>query len=859
MSSVCCPENSNCCVFYRGTVYLRAAGSTEAFRPVGNAAQLRITHDAPDYLPLNGELDPSCCGFEAVQAQLALRCFSNANTIIGFSGAQALNAEETVATALTWESLEAGSLVPFGTLVDPETVSIDSTNFSVTSYGLIAKACDPSPGSVQVQYTTRQTRDTHAGEACDTAYELMYVGTNAFDGSEVVVTIPKIRLKPAQSFDWIGQSDAGEMLLEGSVIPNAVSPVWYSILRQDCSEPCPCAAPVVTQQPTLPLIFEPGVTITPIVVSASPATGAFISADLPTGVTSSTTTVGATRTITLSGTPSVATESWAIECVFVNACSGGEEASTAVDLGDGCVLAVPVFGSLFHTICSNTLYPTPANPLNGGPNNRQPWLRVTNATSLTYTGPLPTGVTGLQIVANGTSQDVDLIGTPTVVGESISLVMTATNTSGSCSQTVTQTITFTVLEGCAVSPTISDMTPDTVFTRNVAVAKTIVVDNSTQVLYQSDSPVPIVPSGVSWTPTTSGSTTTIDFSGTPTTPGQTWKMRIAAYNNCDDCESIVVREFSGTVLDDMPWTLRHDPFNHTAVTYGNGRWVAVYAADLFTTSTDGVTWTSQTGTIGELSRNITFANGLFVSGSELGRIRTSTDGVTWTIRDSGYTRIRDIQYQNGLWVAVGAGAQSIGTSTDGINWTKRTASTTETFQSVAYGNGQWVAVGTFKNIWTSPDGVTWTQRTNPASVAVSFTTVRYANGLWVAAGSSGALLTSTDGVTWTVRTTSTTSQFNDVEYANGVWMAVGNNGVVRRSTDGLTWSAVTMQSFPNWEDIEYADGKWVAVGSGGSIETSTTGASGTWTRRTTNNTSSLVDVHYANGRWVAVGDDIYST
>jgi hypothetical protein len=67
----------------------------------------------------------------------------------------------------------------------------------------------------------------------------------------------------------------------------------------------------------------------------------------------------------------------------------------------------------------------------------------------------------------------------------------------------------------------------------------------------------------------------------------------------------------------------------------------------------GTTWTLRN--LGSSSSAVTYGNGLFVAVGEDGTILTSPDGVNWTAADLGdaQTQLWDVTYGNGLFVAVG--------------------------------------------------------------------------------------------------------------------------------------------------------------------------------------------------------------
>jgi len=106
----------------------------------------------------------------------------------------------------------------------------------------------------------------------------------------------------------------------------------------------------------------------------------------------------------------------------------------------------------------------------------------------------------------------------------------------------------------------------------------------------------------------------------------------------------------------------------------------------------GISWTVRYSVTTPLSA-VTYGNGLFVAVGGDGTILTSPDGVAWTRQNSDTTSwLSAVTYGNGLFVAVG-GDGTILTSPDGVAWTRQNSDTTSWLSAVTYGNGLFVAVG----------------------------------------------------------------------------------------------------------------------------------------------------------------------
>ena len=186
--------------------------------------------------------------------------------------------------------------------------------------------------------------------------------------------------------------------------------------------------------------------------------------------------------------------------------------------------------------------------------------------------------------------------------------------------------------------------------------------------------------------------------------------------------------------------------NINSFAYGNGLFVAAIVGSVgspsIRTSTDTVTWSNVTSPQTSMN-SVVFANNQFVIGGNAGQIRTSTDGLSWVTQTStfGTTTIRSVAYGDGLWVAVGDDGQ-IRTSTNAITWVTRDALFgTTNINSVAYGDGLWVAVGQSNQIRTSTNGITWVTRTSPLSIT-NLTTVAFGDNRWLIGATFGQMLAS---------------------------------------------------------------------------------------------------------------------
>jgi hypothetical protein len=163
----------------------------------------------------------------------------------------------------------------------------------------------------------------------------------------------------------------------------------------------------------------------------------------------------------------------------------------------------------------------------------------------------------------------------------------------------------------------------------------------------------------------------------------------------------------------------------TALTFGNGKFVAAYASNS-QVSTDGLSWTTGNTNLVEVY-GLTYGNGVYVavSGSVGSTYETaySSDGITWTLNLGVVSDARwyDITYGNGLFVAIGwdntSSPAEVMTSPDAINWTLRNLAQSGVYLGIAFGPGMYegfVGVG-YQTVGSvlesraavSRDGLTW--------------------------------------------------------------------------------------------------------------------------------------------------------
>jgi hypothetical protein len=229
--------------------------------------------------------------------------------------------------------------------------------------------------------------------------------------------------------------------------------------------------------------------------------------------------------------------------------------------------------------------------------------------------------------------------------------------------------------------------------------------------------------------------------------------------------------------DGITWVKQAVPFIPNDAVYTGTQWVAVgsNAANIMTSPTgNSGTWIQQaSGTVNDLYA-VGYSGSRIVAVGKGGVITTSTDGISWSSQTKGSQDLNRVLYGGGKFIAAGS-AGTIYSSSDGITWTLQTSGTTNDLWGGAYGSSLFIAVGSSGTLLTSPDGATWTSRAVPNGSA-GINGAAYGTGKFVAAGDNGKIISSSDGVTWTNETSNTTKFFNAVANGQSQFVAVGQEG-----------------------------------------------------------------------------------
>lgn len=185
----------------------------------------------------------------------------------------------------------------------------------------------------------------------------------------------------------------------------------------------------------------------------------------------------------------------------------------------------------------------------------------------------------------------------------------------------------------------------------------------------------------------------------------------------------------------------------TQTRYADGKFVAVGAG--IKVSTNAIDWTYSLYDTSKTLYDVEYANGLWVAVGEQGTIHISTNAIDFTTVDhsmSGFSTLGGVAYGNGKWVAVGG--TTLLESSDGVTWTANTDDPNRPgLQSVAFGNGKFVAAASGNRVYvSSPTG--WSVKEVHQEVNSSVVRVAFAQGYFVALAAKTYV--SSDGENWTV-------------------------------------------------------------------------------------------------------------
>jgi hypothetical protein len=160
-----------------------------------------------------------------------------------------------------------------------------------------------------------------------------------------------------------------------------------------------------------------------------------------------------------------------------------------------------------------------------------------------------------------------------------------------------------------------------------------------------------------------------------------------------------------------------------------------------------------------------------------------------------------------------------------------------------------------EKILSSPDGVTWTQRVTVAVGTGGFTAAAARDGIALVGGGNGGsvLYKTTDGINFASKTLGyNTNVFSGlacgIVSGSRVWIGVFQNGqVVRSVDDGENWTNFAVGSALTGVCWSEEHEEFMAVGGSGQTYTSASGASGTWTLKSSQGGANYSFVSVASG------------
>jgi len=316
--------------------------------------------------------------------------------------------------------------------------------------------------------------------------------------------------------------------------------------------------------------------------------------------------------------------------------------------------------------------------------------------------------------------------------------------------------------------------------------------------------------------------------------------------------------------------------------YGNGKYVLVHGSNsYYYYSTNGTTWTTNSGTLGVSASAIAFGNGMFIASADDGRIAFSTDGLAWFQRgmyipptatqagnDLDTLGINSIVYVSGLSSYIAAqdagslgDAASFAQSTDGILWTSfgtPPVGAVNSLKSLTYLLGGYAVTNTGASlndprIWTSTDATTWTIPWNTSTLYNNVAATDGAGNYVGATAAGTSVRRYTNEFTSLANTITVSSAIGAIAYGNGLFVQVGDNAQLATSPTGATWTTRTsgLAATDDIKAVTYGGGKYVALTSQGTSTASTDGT--TWTSSAATNhqgAPSYKVVAYGGGYYV---------
>lgn len=135
--------------------------------------------------------------------------------------------------------------------------------------------------------------------------------------------------------------------------------------------------------------------------------------------------------------------------------------------------------------------------------------------------------------------------------------------------------------------------------------------------------------------------------------------------------------------------------SYNAIIYAGSKFVAIgylSSVSYVKYSSDGLTWSSGTPSANVNWTALTYGNGLYVAVASTGEVMTSPDAITWTNRTPSSTDAwTSIAYANDYFMAVSSSGTMM-KSLDGITWSSQTIPASNSWQGICWGTAYMVAV-----------------------------------------------------------------------------------------------------------------------------------------------------------------------
>jgi len=233
-----------------------------------------------------------------------------------------------------------------------------------------------------------------------------------------------------------------------------------------------------------------------------------------------------------------------------------------------------------------------------------------------------------------------------------------------------------------------------------------------------------------------------------------------------------------------------------------------------------------------------------------GRLKQSNDALSWgdaasNLLSYGHTFV-DLEWGNGVHIAIASGTQNIYRSTnEATGWTEVNAGVSNA-KFIAYGNGKWIVANEAGDTWESiDDGATWASGADIGGVQHDVHDLCFGAGRFVASTfdspndlstvnnkffySFTDASTAANNSVWYAGSDTNVADAVYIDYSMGVFVGITESGNIIQSADGLYWESkgTLGGSFNGLAAGSYGDGPVffpLQSGSVSSINTIKTGA-----------------------------------